>query len=397
MTSRAIADLAVNIAASPPPSEWRSRPIDTWRGRDWSAAWREAQAETAEDSRLYHAVRRWAALLSGDPASGEFWAGGSVPERREVKRAYGRAEFLACPGQPELTTPHHSSQPNCDGWWPRSVRWDERPPASVHNNEELAARPQDRECVAYVIGIGELSTRGAGRGDAWGFPMDAARRGCRVHAYDPTIAIRRRQEESALKRDAHLREVKSGARGGSLRFHFAGLGSGSMRNTTNSYGTIDASVLRSLVQMAAALPASERKPRVLSIDCEGCEWAAFEQMTRDPAAIRILRGVELLFLDGHLSPTMVPPTLKQFVGAFELLFVRLGFRLRWLRSVNGYPADQKVVDFLGVAGLAPGFCCYEMALVREGTAALERNVTLRGPQLHHVRGRGGAPGGTTSV
>ena len=61
---------------------------------------------------------------------------------------------------------------------------------------------------------------------------------------------------------------------------------------------------------------------------------------------------------------MVPPTLHEFVLAFQLLFDRLKFKLRWLRSVNGYPADQKVVDFLGVAGLPAGFCCYEMALVR---------------------------------
>ena len=47
------------------------------------------------------------------------------------------------------------------------------------------------------------------------------------------------------------------------------------------------------------------------------------------------------------------------------LFGKLGFKLRWLRSIDGYPSDQMVSDFLGVAGLHAGLCCYEMALVRE--------------------------------
>ena len=50
---------------------------------------------------------------------------------------------------------------------------------------------------------------------------------------------------------------------------------------------------------------------MLSIDCEGCEWSAFEQMARDPRALKILSGVELLLLDAHFSPSMVPPTLAQ--------------------------------------------------------------------------------------
>ena len=100
-------------------------------------------------------------------------------------------------------------------------------------------------------------------------------------------------------------------------------------------------------------------------DIEGGEWAALEQMGRDPEAMRMLRGVKLLYLDVHLSPTLTPPTLRQFVAAFELLFHRLRFKLRWLRTVNGYPSDQKVVDFLGATGVPAGLCCYEMALVRE--------------------------------
>ena len=177
---------------------------------------------------------------------------------------------------------------------------------------------------------------------------------------------------------------------------------------------------------------------MLSIDCEGCEWSAFEQMARDPRALKILSGVELLLLDAHFSPSMVPPTLAQvrvcmrrlslqsicvstlwecqelraahygaslgylcshvthafglrppsavlaqFVNAFELLFFRLKFKLRWLRSVNGYPIDQKVVQFLGTAGLPAGFCCYEMALVRDVRA--RRMVLTDGSRASRVK------------
>ena len=151
---------------------------------------------------------------------------------------------------------------------------------------------------------------------------------------------------------------------GNLTFHFAGLGSDTTSNTTNSYGTVDGAALHTLVGLAENVVGTDW-PTVLSIDCEGCEWAALEQMGRDPAALELLSGVHLLLIDAHLSPTMVPPTLSQFVSAMELLFFRLNFKLRWLRSVNGYPRDQQVVDFLGAAGLPAGFCCYEMALVRE--------------------------------
>ena len=303
-------------------------------------------------------------------------------------------ERLACRGHPGMRTPMAKSQPDCESWWPPSPTTD------------------GRRCVAYVIGIGHLK-RG-GRGDAWSFPIKAARRGCAVHAYDPTIAIRQRQEEGAAKINAKLRKESSvaatkgagggggGATGkgggvgvgvgvgggtstssaggarmphhlgrspanlrGNVTFHFAGLGAERTLNTTNSYGTIDGSTLFPMAALAQQTPPAERRPTVLSIDCEGCEWAALEQMSHDTRALKLLSGVQLLLIDVHLSPSMVPPTMGQFVRAFELLFHRLKFKLRWLRSVNGYPTDQRVVEFLGVAGLDAGFCCYEMVLVRD--------------------------------
>ena len=94
------------------------------------------------------------------------------------------------------------------------------------------------------------------------------------------------------------------------------------------------------------------------------EWDALEEMSRSPEAIRLLLGVKVLHMDFHFH-LRNPATVRQFVHAFDFLFDTLGFRLRWLRNGDGYPADQKVVDFLGTAGLPAGFCCYESVLVRE--------------------------------
>ncbi|EOD13153.1 hypothetical protein EMIHUDRAFT_244273 [Emiliania huxleyi CCMP1516] len=320
----------------PPPAEWRSRSLNIWRGRDWSASWRDAKSETALEKRLYQAIPHWTDVINGDsPHARRYWANGTLPTRVAAPGGAGRSERLACPSNPGARTPLHASQPECEAWW-----------------------PVDTRCVAYVIGVGDLPK---GRQDAWGFPIHAAKRGCIVHAYDPTIALRQRQQAAAQQIALKLRK---GRQHGNLTFHFAGLGAGRSRNTINSFGAIDGTVLYTMAELVAANKADGGWPTILSIDCEGCEWAALEQMAADPRALKILGGVKLLFLDAHLSPTMLPPTPRQFVVALELLFHRLGFRLRWLRSVDGFPADQKVADFLGVAGLPAGFCCYEMVLVR---------------------------------
>ena len=62
---------------------------------------------------------------------------------------------------------------------------------------------------------------------------------------------------------------------------------------------------------------------------------------------------------------MLTPSPRQFVGAFEMLFSKLRFKLHFLRPLYGYPGEQTVVDFLAAAGVPEGYCCYEMVLVKE--------------------------------
>ena len=60
--------------------------------------------------------------------------------------------------------------------------------------------------------------------------------------------------------------------------------------------------------------ASNWKGRVLmQIDCEGCEWAAVEQMSGEPLAARRLRRLKLLFFEAHLAPTMMTPSVRRKV------------------------------------------------------------------------------------
>ena len=141
----------------PPPAEYHTRDptLDQrqggWRGRDWSAAWRDAQDRTALDRRLYKAVPHWTKLLGGDPEMSDYWAEGRVPEPQPVLGGgdHGRVERLACRGHPGMRTPMAKSQPDCESWWPANPTADGRP------------------CVAYVVGIGDL--KAGGRGDAWSF------------------------------------------------------------------------------------------------------------------------------------------------------------------------------------------------------------------------------------
>lgn len=280
-------------------------------------AWKEAKAEAADDRRSFRAVRHWGAVLTGDPSSATYWADGALPKPQRWG-GEGRKEWVSCPGQPELRTRRgREATPQCAAWWPTGTT------------------------VTYLIGVG----------DEYKFIVEAARSGP-VHGYDPTVRLRVRHEQ-------RMRRL-----GPNVTFHYAGLGGGRRADSNNSFGAIDGSKLATLAELAAANPPGERVANVAVIDCEGCEWEALAQIHGEAVGLSLLGGVKLLYLDMHLSPSMLPPTPRQFAGAFDLLFNRLGFRLRWLRSVDGYPADQKVADYLGFAGVPAGFCCYEMVLQR---------------------------------
>ena len=302
--------------------------------REWSLA----KAATLARQRRFDAARHWARLLARPNSDTlghlKYWAG--APKIKDKNSA--RRSFSTCPNA-SFSGDMTDSGGYCADFWP-------------------TARP----CNAFVVGVG----------NNFKFSRYATARGCSAHAWDPTLELRARHQAGARMAD---RAAKQRDKTLGVSFHFAGLhGAENGTSSHNSYGSIDAAHMLRLDEMVSLVGGHGGPLRVLTVDCEGCEWSAFEQLAaaKDSTA---LASVELLLVELHVSPTMVAPTLAQFVAFFDYILHTLGFKLWSLRSNDGYPRDQAVVDFLGVAGLPAGLCCYELGFVRG--EALQRAVKLR--------------------
>ena len=217
-------------------------------------------------------------------------------------------------------------------------------------------------CTAFVVGVG----------GNWVFTRFATSHGCSVHAWDPTAELLAEHLRGVRKVKSELARANSAQ---TVAFHAAGLRGADARRSVNSYGSIGDADMLTLDAMATRTRGDGGALRVLTVDCEGCEWAAFEHLATNATAAAALATVEYLVVELHVTPTMVAPTVTQFIAFFEFVLGTLGFRLWSLRSNDGFPRDQQVVDFLGVGGLPAGLCCYELGLVR-GEALQRLNRTL---------------------
>ena len=157
-----------------------------------------------------------------------------------------------------------------------------------------------------------------------------------MNAFDPTLELHHKYREFAKKNG--------------IRFHFRGLGASGKGSTRNSYGNVHAKRLRTLAHILG-----DAKDVLLKVDCECCEWDVFS----DYKVLPVLRRVRLLFVELHVSPTMISPK----PGQVELFFTNMrnaGLYIWWLRHNPGYPRDQQVTPHLS-GFLKQGACCYEMA------------------------------------
>ena len=214
----------------PPPSRWRAKRPEQWGVANWAAAWRESKLEAAEMHRWHRAARLWADVLRGDKHTARWWENETIPDPLQLGN--GKVERIGCRRRP---TPPHVDHPECVETWP------------------------ERSCVAYVFGIGELT--GHSWRNAWGLPIAAAKRGCRVHAYDPTTRLRK----SHIKRATQAWPNGLGQMRGDVSFHFAGLGDGHQQNSTNSYGAVDGTTLATFSELASRNVQTERAPNVVQI------------------------------------------------------------------------------------------------------------------------------------
>eukprot|EP00308_Calcidiscus_leptoporus_P016769 CAMPEP_0119366080 /NCGR_PEP_ID=MMETSP1334-20130426/12958_1 /TAXON_ID=127549 /ORGANISM="Calcidiscus leptoporus, Strain RCC1130" /LENGTH=389 /DNA_ID=CAMNT_0007382199 /DNA_START=127 /DNA_END=1292 /DNA_ORIENTATION=+ len=292
-------------------------------------AWAVARNATRTRKARFVAAQFWIGLLTEPNA--QAYARYLVPGGLRPLQRKGRRTFTKCPNGEWDSKDDTDSGAYCTSFFPVS-----------------------QSCAAHIIGIGAN----------WVFTRYATTHGCSVHAWDPTLELRKEHERGAKRTN---RLAARAARPQNVTFHFAGL-RGADRPTgaqsVNSYGSVNGADMLTLDAMVARTRGDGGILRVLTVDCEGCEWASFSQLAVDSAAAASLANVEYLVVELHVTPTLVAPTLAQFVTFFDFVFNTLGFRLWSLRSNDGFPRDQQVVDFLGIAGLPAGLCCYELGLVR---------------------------------
>ena len=284
-------------------------------------------------------TQRWTNLLMGHPSSAKYWVGSIVPRsvpfvaRLGVHAGSIRA---SCPGV--LREPREGTDDSaaiCEPYWP--------------------ARGM---CTLQSIGIG----------GSWAYEEAIAReRDCAVDAFDPTAALRSKHVHQVKNLTTQL---SNSGRPLSLRFHFAGLGPathqflwkngpGLQSGQGRNYGSISTDHLMTLSSMAAI----SRGTSVLKLDCEGCEWVAFEHIAT--ATPDLLRNTSLLHIELHVGRTMISPTSQaQFASIFRYLFEKLRFKIWRIKGNPGYYHDRHAIPWLRSFGLAPKLCCYELALVQ---------------------------------
>eukprot|EP00316_Scyphosphaera_apsteinii_P011794 CAMPEP_0119326450 /NCGR_PEP_ID=MMETSP1333-20130426/68439_1 /TAXON_ID=418940 /ORGANISM="Scyphosphaera apsteinii, Strain RCC1455" /LENGTH=430 /DNA_ID=CAMNT_0007334763 /DNA_START=130 /DNA_END=1419 /DNA_ORIENTATION=+ len=203
-------------------------------------------------------------------------------------------------------------------------------------------------CLVVSIGIG----------GEWDFEVDAAQRGCQVHAFDPTIALRGVHE--------HFAKNNKG-----ITFHYVGLGtSTSYRGGYNVGGPADLSEVAHLPDLLHRIGAAGRRIDVLKMDCEGCEWAEFRYLRRH--APHTLCFVDQLLIELHLSTTLHLKDTSELIGMAQHVFIDHGFVLYQHHMNWGFEIDRgyfaaSVKQKLSLNNKSP--CCDEIHVIRPASAA----------------------------
>jgi hypothetical protein len=194
-------------------------------------------------------------------------------------------------------------------------------------------------CLIYSFGI----ATDFAFDDYWGHL------GCEVHAFDPTL------------------KAVPAFTSPNVVFHFYGLtggvGSGADKFSDPGYGSI-IHPLYPLNEIIAKLGHEGRTIDVLKLDCEGCEWDAFDYLAAHaPEALARVRtlDVELHFVRER-NVRSAKDVLK-IATFYEHVIVKHGFR-PFFKHLNQGGIDWDLVPELLVPGVIPNHCCYEFAMTR---------------------------------
>lgn len=264
-------------------------------------------------------------VLMADPSTAQYWVGGAIPEHTLLRETPKHEVCIDSAGNP-VDSGHKALQevPFCQSFWPQ------------------VAGP-----LVYDIGIG-------GDFDFDDFAVDEF--DATVHAYDPTIDLHQQ----------HASHNKDG-----VNFHFQGLAGATAKQQQqqsgnssmaldSDYGSVDPRVMTTLVDMLQSN--ADHSPNIFAVDCEGCEWASFEQIAR--SSPNVLSGTKLVYLECHTSTNLLEPTPAQFVALFDYLLNQQGFKIWYLHQNHGFPEDRTTTPWLQAVGLVPGIPAYELAFVR---------------------------------
>lgn len=202
-------------------------------------------------------------------------------------------------------------------------------------------------CVALSIGIG----------NDWSYENVLLKHGCEVHAFDPTKALQKKHEQEA----ARIRE-----RFPLLHFHLIGLGSSLSLNSAYNQHHTTGSDLAQVIQlddmMTTYVPG--RRVNVLKIDCEGCEYEAFDYVvSRAPWLLCNISQVNIELHYSHRYHKL--RDASQLTRLLTHLFDDHGFRIFKAGSNVGWKEEARTVHPELLRWGWPTYgCCHNVQLIR---------------------------------
>ena len=174
--------------------------------------------------------------------------------------------------------------------------------------------------------------------------------GCEVNSFDPTVYLPERLAPN-------------------VTFHQWGLQAGNIpqEDMQKNYGSFKGP-LYSLQTVIARLGHHNRRISILKIDCEGCEWDAFQSLSSLKGS---LHGPDQLLFEAHLSTQYGikgEAELGKIQRVYDFLFEPdvqgMSFQRYYWHDNIGFNGMRTISDTLLAAGVPPGTCCREMGFVR---------------------------------